>query len=62
MGAVKPLVAPLVIIGAINWGLSALGFNIVNMIFQGGMIEKIIYLVIGAAGVLMALDTWGGGK
>jgi uncharacterized membrane protein YuzA (DUF378 family) len=39
-------------IGAINWGLTALGLNLVNMIL-GGMpgLETIVYLLVGASGV-----------
>lgn len=42
----------LVIIGALNWGLTALGYNLVNIIF-GSMptIEKIVYLAVGASAV-----------
>jgi uncharacterized membrane protein YuzA (DUF378 family) len=43
-------------IGAINWGLTALGFNLVNMIL-GGMpgLETIVYLLVGASGVYVLL-------
>lgn len=39
-------------IGAINWGLTALGFNVVNMLL-GSMtgLETIVYLLVGASGV-----------
>jgi uncharacterized membrane protein YuzA (DUF378 family) len=39
-------------IGAINWGLTALGFNLVNMLL-GSMpgLETIVYLLVGASGV-----------
>jgi uncharacterized membrane protein YuzA (DUF378 family) len=43
----------LVTIGAINWGLVALmEMNLVDMIFgAGSQLAKIVYIVIGAAGV-----------
>lgn len=42
----------LVIVGAINWGLSALGLNAVNMVF-GSMpqVENLVYLAVGASGI-----------
>ena len=42
----------LVIIGALNWGLVALGFNLVSMIF-GTMpaIETLVYALVGLSGV-----------
>jgi uncharacterized membrane protein YuzA (DUF378 family) len=46
----------LAMIGAINWGLTALGFNLVNMIL-GGMpgLEMVVYLLVGASGVYILL-------
>ena len=44
----------LVIIGAINWGLVGLfQFDLIAFLFggQGAMISRIIYAVIGAAGL-----------
>lgn len=47
----------LVVAGAINWGLTALGINLVNMIFGSvPTLEKFIYLVIGACGVILAIN------
>lgn len=41
-------------VGAINWGLTALGYNLVNMLL-GGMpgLETIVYLLVGASGVYL---------
>ena len=44
----------LVIIGAINWGLSGVfQFDLVSYIFggQGALISRIIYTIVGAAGL-----------
>ncbi|MCH9770585.1 MAG: DUF378 domain-containing protein [Gammaproteobacteria bacterium] len=42
----------LVIIGAINWGLVGLfHWNLVNAIFSQSIITRIIYIVIGLAGL-----------
>lgn len=42
----------LVLVGALNWGLSALGFNVVEMVF-GSIpgLSKVVYLLVGAAAV-----------
>jgi uncharacterized membrane protein YuzA (DUF378 family) len=58
----------LVIIGSINWGAHAVGYNIVdilsrkiNNIFNSNLpINKIIYLIVGIAGVWLASKrtTW----
>lgn len=46
----------LVIIGAINWGLVALGFNLVDAA-TGDLvwIERTIYALVGLAGVYLAI-------
>lgn len=43
-------------VGAINWGLTALGYNLVNMLL-GGMpgLESIVYLLVGASGVYVLM-------
>jgi len=47
----------LVVIGAINWGLTALGFNLVNMILGSyPTLEKLVYIIIGICGVMLALN------
>lgn len=48
----KMLVGWLVAVGAVNWGLTALGFNVVETILGMGMITKAVYLIIGVAGVV----------
>ena len=41
---------PLVLIGALNWGLiGAFNFNLVAVLFGAGMFSKIIYLIVGIA-------------
>lgn len=42
----------LVVIGALNWGLvGAFGFNLVSAIFGTGAIARIIYVIVGLAGL-----------
>lgn len=46
----------LTVVGAINWGLAALGMNVVNMLL-GSMptLETAIYLLVGVSGVYLLL-------
>lgn len=43
----------LVVIGAINWGLTALGFNVVEMISDAvwTTLATIIYIAVGLSGL-----------
>ena len=44
----------LVIIGALNWGLVATGFNLVESIFSAGtFITTLIYALVGLSGIWM---------
>jgi uncharacterized membrane protein YuzA (DUF378 family) len=46
----------LLVIGGLNWGLSALGYNIVNMLLGGWpVVEKIIYLLVGLSAIFEAV-------
>ena len=43
-----------VLIGALNWGLVAFGYNIVEMIFGGfGLGIKIVYYLIAISGLFV---------
>lgn len=42
----------LLIVGGLNWGLSAFGMNLVNMLLGSWpMVERIVYLLVGASAV-----------
>lgn len=44
----------LVIIGALNWGLVAIGWNLVSFITFGlGWLESLIYGIVGLSGLWM---------
>ena len=46
----------LLIIGGLNWGLSALGYNVVNMILGSWpMVEKLVYILVGLSAIEEAL-------
>lgn len=38
-------------IGAINWGLTTLGYNLVDMLLGAGVIAQIVYYVIAVSGI-----------
>jgi len=42
----------LLVVGGLNWGLTALGYNVVNMILGSWpMVEKIVYILVGLAAI-----------
>ena len=47
----------LVVIGAVNWGLvGLLELNLVTFLFGTSIISKIIYILVGASGLYVALN------
>jgi uncharacterized protein len=57
----KALVGVLLVVGALNWGLMGLmGLNLVSTVLGvGSMLERVVYVLVGLAGVLAAWDMWG---
>ena len=52
MAWLKKVALVLAAIGAINWGLAELNFNVVNLIFGGiPTLESIIYYIVGLCGI-----------
>lgn len=46
----------LVIIGGINWGLTAIGFNVVSMLLGGfPFVEDLVYILVGISAVYLAI-------
>lgn len=46
-------------IGAINWGLDALGYNIVNLILGSlPTIESIVYYIVGLCGIYALINAF----
>ncbi len=39
-------------VGAINWGLDALGFNVVELIAGTGTFAMVVYLLVGVCGLV----------
>ena len=47
----------LVMIGGLNWGLTALGYNVVNMILGAWPpVEMIVYLLVGISAVYLIVS------
>ena len=43
----------LLVVGGLNWGLSAFGYNLVNMIFGSWpQVETIIYVLVGLSAIV----------
>ena len=54
-----------VLVGGLNWGLSALGINAVNLILEGfPAVESIVYILVGLSAVYLLVTTkeWRGGS
>ena len=47
MKAIHMIAFVLLVIGGLNWGLTAVGFNVVEKIFGSGNIANIIYILVG---------------
>lgn len=48
----------LVIVGAVNWGLYAFDFNLVNMLLGAWpVVEKAVYVLVGVSGVYLAFQS-----
>lgn len=60
----KHVVAWVLIVGALNWGLvGLLNLNVVETILgAGSLLTKIVYILVGLAGVYKAYMVVGGGK
>lgn len=53
----------LVVIGAINWGLTGLfNFNLVSTLFGGVGLETVVYGLVGVSGVYVGAMALGGKK
>lgn len=58
----------LVIVGGLNWGLEAIGFNVVYLLVGAWpVVEDIVYILVGLSALYLAVTHWqdymgGGGK
>ena len=57
MKAIHVISFILVIVGGLNWGLTALGFNVVNMLLGAWpMVEKVVYLLVGLSAIYLVIS------
>ena len=55
MKALHMIAFILLVVGGLNWGLVALGFNLVNMILGSWpMLEQIVYGLVGLSAIYIA--------
>lgn len=63
MGNLDTVAWWLVVLGAVNWGLAALNYNLVEL-FLGSWpsLVQVVYLLVGASGVYYLVVALSGGK
>ena len=55
MKALHVIAFVLVIIGALNWGLYAFGYNLVAMLVGNWpVVEKVVYILVGLSAIYLA--------
>ncbi len=60
MKSLHMLAFVLLVVGGVNWGLTALGFNLVNLVLGGfPALEKLVYLLVGVSAVYLAATHMG---
>ena len=53
MKLIHTIAFTLLVIGGLNWGLSALNYNVVDMLLgAGSTLAKIIYLLVGVSAII----------
>lgn len=56
MKALHVITFVLVVIGGLNWGLTALGYNIVDMVLGvGSATSKVVYILVGLSAIYLAV-------
>ncbi len=56
MKALHMIAFVLVIVGGLNWGLYALGYNLVSMLVGSWpMVEKAVYVLVGLSAVYLGV-------
>ncbi len=50
----------LLVVGGLNWGLTAFGFNLVEMVFgMGSTLAMVVYVLVGLSAVYIAATHMG---
>lgn len=56
MKALHMIAFILLVIGGLNWGLTAFNYNVVDMIFGvGSAISRVIYILVGLSAIYLAI-------
>ena len=56
MKALHMIAFTLLVIGGLNWGLAALGYNVVDMLLSSWpAVEKIVYILVGLSAIYIAI-------
>lgn len=45
----------LLVIGGLNWGLTALGYNVVEMVLGSGTLTQAVYILVGLSAIYEVL-------
>ncbi len=58
---VRTISLAIAILGALNWGLvGVMEFDLIRYVLgEGSLFGRLIYLLIGCAGIFLAMDTFG---
>lgn len=55
MKALHMITFILLVVGGLNWGLAAVGFNVVDMLLGAGSVAgKIVYILVGLSAIYVA--------
>ncbi len=60
---IKKIAVALVVIGGLNWGLFAFGYNLVEMLLgtvAGGAIATVVYVLVALSALYVAYDEFVG--
>lgn len=56
MKALHMIAFILLVVGGLNWGLDALGYNVVDMLLGAGSAAgKVVYILVGLSAVYIAI-------
>jgi len=60
MKALEMIAFILLVVGGLNWGLTAFGYNVVEMIFGAWpAVVKVVYILVGLSAIYVAVTRKG---
>lgn len=58
MNMVNTIAFWLLVVGGLNWGLTAFGYNVVDMLLGAGSTgSMIVYILVGLSAILVAVNS-----